>query len=88
MNVLFDRVVKVTAYQPAADVEHSDGRYFELAPNALEITDLRVQFAIEKVIGKRANTCTITITNMAARIMSTDIIMCIRRDMYTVPCRI
>lgn len=57
MSRLFKRIVKVTAYR-----SKPGGGFFEYV-DAIEITDLRVQFAIEKHTGKQANTCNITITN-------------------------
>lgn len=65
---LFKRGCKVTVYntQPVGFVA-SNPQFFQLLPNAVEITDLRIQFKIEKSLDSTPNAATITITNAADR---------------------
>lgn len=42
-------------------------RFFQAAPNAIVVTDLRVQFSVEKTLQKEPNRCEITITNLSER---------------------
>jgi hypothetical protein len=61
----FNREWKVTAYPARQQPAHSViGTFFDLLPNAIEVTKLRVKFEIEKQLGKDPNTCTITIYNL------------------------
>jgi hypothetical protein len=57
---LFDRRVRLTVAQPII------GEYKTAAPNAVEITDLRVRFRVDKNLGKEPNTAEITIYNLSA----------------------
>jgi hypothetical protein len=61
---LFKRNVKVTCFRETVP---SDVTKFEVSrlPNHTEITDLRVQFNVRKDLGKRPNTCDVTITNLS-----------------------
>lgn len=56
---LFGRCLRVTAFQVA------ENSYFELGADAVEITEMRVQFQISKSLGKEPNTCEITVTNLS-----------------------
>ena len=56
---LFDRKVKITLAKPFAD------SFARLEPNAVEVTDLRMAFKIEKKLQKNPNTAEITIYNLA-----------------------
>jgi hypothetical protein len=62
MPRLYDRKVKVTLARPVNTSE-----FFALQPNAVIVEDLRVQFQIEKSLGKEPNTCSVTIHNLAER---------------------
>lgn len=70
-NRLFHRVCKVTVYraQPGTPggFVNSHPNFFEPLPNAVEITNLRVQFNIEKSVDSSPNTCDVTITNLSER---------------------
>ena len=54
---LFHRQVKVTLAKPTG--------FFTQDSNAIEVTDLRVQFSVEKNLRQEPNKCDITITNLA-----------------------
>jgi len=56
---LFRRAARVTVYRSEV------GSFGDPATNGLEITDLRVQFAITKGTGSDPNTCEMVITNAA-----------------------
>lgn len=56
--LLFDRRVKVTLAKPTT------GSFVATEPNAIEITDLRVSFKIEKKLQKNPNKAEITIYNL------------------------
>ncbi len=64
--ILFDRVWKLTCYRDKPDelpkfvADLIDARDLT---NATEITDLRMQFSIDKSLSKEPNTCEITISN-------------------------
>lgn len=58
---LFNRSVAVTIAKPA------EGSFFAQRPNAVVITDLRVQFMVERHLKAEPNTCEVTITNLAER---------------------
>lgn len=67
-NRLYKRGCKVTVYQTApAGFVAQNPQFFELQPNAIEITGLRVQFKIEKSLDATPNKSTVTITNCASR---------------------
>ena len=57
MALLFNRACAVTVAKPDS--------FFTQRPNALVVTDLRVQFQVEKAIGEQPNTCDVVITNLA-----------------------
>lgn len=62
---LFNRVVDVIiAKQPTGFVGANPG-FFETVGNAIEITDMRVQFEVKKSLSKTPNTATVTITNLS-----------------------
>ncbi len=64
---LFGRTVSITlAQQPIRDgfIGKNSG-FFESVGNAIEITDLRVQFEIKKNLGKEPNSCTVTVSNLS-----------------------
>lgn len=59
VNVLLRAAIAPPAYESAFSA------FFQYKHEAtVEITDLRVQFSIEKQLGKDPNTCTMTITNL------------------------
>lgn len=55
---LFKRICRVTLIQP-------DGSYFPTGENALEITDLRIKFSIERSVKADPNGCTLEIYNLS-----------------------
>lgn len=57
MALLFQRGCSVTVAKP-------DG-FFTQKPNAVVISDLRIQFHVEKTIGEEPNRCDVTVTNLA-----------------------
>ncbi len=59
LQQLFGRVCKVTAWK-----QPTSSSFFEQLGNGVEITDLRMQFNIDKHLAKEPNTCTITISNL------------------------
>lgn len=59
MNALFDRRCKVTIAKPVK------GSFAKMEPNAIEITDLRIAFSIEKKLQKSPNTAEIVIYNLS-----------------------
>lgn len=64
---LFGRVYSLILAQqpqPTSFVGSNPG-YFEQLGNAIEITDLRVQFTIKKNLGKEPNSCVVTISNLS-----------------------
>lgn len=61
MAALFNRSVAVTLAKPL------EGKFFGERPNAVVITDLRVQFVVEKNLRSEPNTCDVTITNLSER---------------------
>lgn len=67
-NRLFKRGCKVTVYQtqPVGFVASNPQFFEQLATNAIEIADLRVQFKIEKSLDKEPNSATVTISNLAS----------------------
>lgn len=54
---MFNHAWKVTAYSASPD------RYFTQVRKAVEITDLRIQFSVEKHLAKEPNAATLTVTN-------------------------
>lgn len=54
---LYKRNARLTAYRVRGS------SYFDTEPNGTEITDLRIQFTVEKRLGKAPDTCTVTISN-------------------------
>lgn len=61
MAKLFIHPVKVTIYKPLITQLH-----FQPTPNAITVTDLRVQASIEKTNGSEPNKCDVTLTNLSA----------------------
>ncbi len=53
---LFQRTARVIAAKPTG--------FFAQGGNAVEISDLRIQFSVQKTIGKEPNTCEITVSNL------------------------
>ena len=66
----YNRAWKVTAYRakplPPGGITKSLADFFEPLPNGIEITKLRVQFKVEKTLGKEPNSCEVVVTNLAA----------------------
>ena len=66
MSRLFKRIVQVLVYRRNAGIPggfiNNNPSFFAL-PNATEITDLRIQFKIEKSVSSEPNKCELTITN-------------------------
>jgi hypothetical protein len=65
---LFKRSVEVTLIsQPTpAPLDSKDPGYFKRDdPNAIIISDLRVQFEVKKDVGRNPNSCVLTITNLS-----------------------
>lgn len=62
---LYKRNARLTVYRARPATDGYLGALFDLIPNAVEITDLRMQFTIEKRLGGGPNTCTVIITNLA-----------------------
>lgn len=62
---LFERTVNITIVQQPTGFVGQHSSFFESIGNAIEITDLRVQFEIKKNLGKEPNTCEITVSNMS-----------------------
>lgn len=66
---LYKRGAKITAYRALAGTPGgfvaSNPTYFDTLPNAIEITDLRVQFTVEKDVDKDPNTIEVIVTNAA-----------------------
>lgn len=60
-NRLYKRFVEVALIKPSVTF----GAWFQPVPNALIIRDLRVQFKIEKQLGKEPNKADIVVTNLA-----------------------
>lgn len=56
---LFNRRVELTLARPQV------GEYFKTQPNAVVITDLRVDFSITKTLGEKPNDCTVTVYNLS-----------------------
>lgn len=66
MTRLFNRTAKVTLITPSA----LPNAFFDRQPgreNAIEISDLRIEFSIEKSIKTTPNKCEVVITNLAER---------------------
>lgn len=63
----FDRVYRLTARRApdVIDVDVLDASFFEEFETVTEITDHRIEFRIEKNLGRAPNTCEITITNLS-----------------------
>lgn len=61
-----NRIYKLTIRRAAEeiDVEGFDPSFFELQETAIEITDMRFEFKIEKNLASHPNTCELTITNL------------------------
>lgn len=64
---LFNRVVSLTIVlqSPPTSFVQSNPGYFISTGNAIQITDLRVQFSIKKNLGKEPNTCVVTVSNLS-----------------------
>lgn len=60
MARLFNRTVKVTAYATRP------GTYATYTTDAIEFTDIRAQFSVEKQLGKDPNSCDVVISNLKA----------------------
>lgn len=60
MTALFERKCSLLVGKPPTN-------YVELLPGALEITDLRMQFRVEKTLSKEPNTCEVTVTNLSEK---------------------
>lgn len=58
---LFKRGVKISAYRSSIEA----GTWFQPLPNGIEITDLRIEFEIEKSLDKQPNKGDVKITNCA-----------------------
>lgn len=65
MTRVFDRICQV-AFQRSVPTE-DERRFFLELPQAVEVTNLRMQFTIKKTLGKTPNSCEIMITNLAPR---------------------
>jgi len=65
MARLFKRACKVTIYRTAEPGSFiaSNPQFFVQQPNAIEVSELRVQFKIEKSLESSPNACEVTITN-------------------------
>ncbi len=64
---LLNRAVEVTvANQPQPTRRAAKGNFFAQEPNALLITDMRVQFEIKRSVGKTPNPAVIKISNLSA----------------------
>ncbi len=61
MARLFRRLAAVTLAKPLT------GKFFGQQPNAIVVTDLRIQFSIEKSLEREPNSAHVTITNLAER---------------------
>lgn len=63
----FDRIYKLTAIRAPelSEIEGFDASFFEPLETLIEITDLRIEFKIEKHLKKQPNTAEFTITNLA-----------------------
>ena len=57
--LFFDRRISLTIARPAPT------SFFKTLPNAVVVEDLRVQFRIEKQLGKDPNTCEVIVSNLA-----------------------
>ena len=62
---LFQRAVKVTTFRENVPSQPTKFQVTR-APNTTEITDLRVQFRVDRALTKNPNKCDVTITNLAA----------------------
>lgn len=54
-----NRLAELTLARPQS------GEYFKAQPNAIRITDLRLDFSITKAIGEKPNDCSITVFNLS-----------------------
>lgn len=61
MNRLFKKQVSVVI------ASYKSGSFFEILPNAVLVSKLRIRFDIKKTANSKPNTCKIVITNLAER---------------------
>jgi len=64
VSTLFKRAVKVTTFRENVPQQPTSFQVTR-TPNTTEITDLRVQFRVDRSLTKSPNTCDVTITNLA-----------------------
>lgn len=64
MSMLFKRAVKITTFRESIPQQPTSFQVTR-TPNTTEITDLRVQFRVDRSLTKSPNTCDVTITNLA-----------------------
>lgn len=62
----FKRNAKVTLYKVRPPSHSVVGQFFDLLPNAVEITDLRIQFQVQRSLGSDPNTARVVVTNLAS----------------------
>lgn len=61
----FKRNAKITAWRTTVPAVGSVFNPEKLGTNGIEITDLRIEFEIERTLTKNPNTCDVTITNLS-----------------------
>jgi len=63
---LFNKVYRITSWMQPQKIGSLDPAFFATIGNGLEITDLRVQFKVDRQLAKEPNSAEVTITNAAA----------------------